>query len=334
MKKRGKGLSTIMFGFGYGEGFPDYSEASIEIQDNGELLIRTAAADVGQGVQTVVTQIAAEVLNTHTSKFNIVQGDTHTTKNSGSTSATRQTYFTGNAVKNAAQDLLGKIYFYASKEFGTNYPEMRVEEGYAYPLGEEEKKLSFREIAYRVEDSGEELKGEGTFYPETYDYDEKGQGPKTYVAYTFMTQIFEVEVDTDTGLVEVIDVKTALDVGKAINPKNVEGQIEGGTTQGMGMALMEEQVIKEGITLNPNMTGYVVPTSMDVPNFESRLVENADAEGPYGAKGVGEPVAMGASPGIANAIYDAIGVRFTDLPITPEKILAALKNKKGGKNNG
>ena len=325
MKKRGRGLSTIMFGFGYGEGFPDYSKASIEIKDDGDILIRTAAADVGQGVLTVVTQIAAEVLNTHTSKFSVTQGDTHTTQNSGSTSATRQTYFTGNAVKNAAQDLLGKIYFYASKEFGTNYPEMTVKDGYAYPLGEKDRKLSFREIAVRAANEGEELKGEGTFYPETFDYDEKGQSPKTYVAYTFMTQIFEVEVDTDTGLVEVLDVKTALDVGKAINPKNVEGQIEGGTTQGIGMALMEEQVIEDGITLNPNMTGYVVPTAMDVPDFESKLVENSDAEGPYGAKGVGEPVAMGASPGIANAIYDAIGVRITDLPITPEKILAAYK---------
>jgi len=325
MKKKGRGLSTIMFGFGYGEGFPDYSKASIEIKDDGGLLIRTAAADVGQGVQTVVTQIAAEVLNTHTSKFSIVEGDTHTTQNSGSTSATRQTYFTGNAVKNAAQDLLGKIYFYASKEFGTNYPEMEVEEGYAFPVGEKDEKLSFREIAYRAGESGKDLKGEGTFYPETYDFDENGQSPKTYVAYTFMTQIFEVEVDTDTGLVEVLDVKTALDLGKAINPKNVEGQIEGGTTQGIGMALMEEQVIEDGITLNPNMTGYVVPTAMDVPNFESRLIENSDSEGPYGAKGIGEPVIIGASPGIANAIYDAVGVRITDLPITPEKILAALK---------
>jgi len=327
MKKKGSGLSTIMFGFGYGEGFPDYSEASIEIKDDGGLLIRTAAADVGQGVKTVVTQIAAEVLDTDISMFSIVEGDTHTTKNSGSTSATRQTYFTGNAVKRAAQDLLGKIYFYASKEFGTNYPEMEVKEGYAYPLSDKNKKLSFREIAYRAGEKEGELKGEGTFYPTTYDFNENGQSPKTYVAYTFMTQIFEVEVDTDTGLVEVLNVKTALDLGKAINPKNVEGQIEGGTTQGIGMALMEEQVIENGITLNPNMTGYIVPTSMDVPEFESRLIENADSEGPYGAKGIGEPVIIGASPGIANAIYDAIGVRITDLPITPEKIIKALEEK-------
>lgn len=325
MKKHGRGISTIMFGFGYGEGFPDYSEASIEIDDDGSLLIRTAAADVGQGVSTVVTQIAAEVLDTNTDNFSVVQSDTHTTQNSGSTSATRQTYFTGNAVKNAAQDLRGKIYYYASKEFGTNYPEMTVEEGYAYPLGEAVRKLSFREVAYLASKEGEELKGEGTFYPETFDYDsDTGQSPKTYVAYTFMTQIYDVEVDTDTGLVNVIDVRTALDLGQAINPKNVEGQVEGGTTQGIGMALMEEQVIENGITVNPDMTNYVVPTSMDVPDFTTRLIENADSDGPYGAKGIGEPVEMGACPGIANAIYDAVGVRMKSLPITPEKILKAL----------
>lgn len=330
MKKQGRGVSTIMFGFGYGEGFPDHSIASIEIEDDGDLLITTAAADVGQGVLTVVTQIAAEVLNTHTGRFKIIQGDTGITKNAGSTSATRQTYFTGNAVKNAAQDLLGKIYHFASQELGTNYPETEVKDGYAFPEEEGEDsqtKISFRELAYRASEAGEELKGEGTFYPETFDFDEQGQSPKTYVAYTFMTQIFEVEVDTDTGLVEVLDVKTALDLGKAINPQNVKGQIEGGTVQGLGMALMEEQVIDEGITLNPNMTGYVVPTSLDVPGFNSRLVENADAGGPYGAKGVGEPVAIGACPGIANAIYDALGVRIKELPITPEKILAALRQQ-------
>ncbi len=152
------------------------------------------------------------------------------------------------------------------------------------------------------------------------------------MAYTFVTQVVEVEVDTNTGIVQVLNVYTATDIGKAINPKNVEGQIEGGTVQGIGMALMEEQVIKEGITLNPDLTGYLIPTSMDVPHFTTRLVENEDSEGPYGAKGIGEPATIATAPVIANAIYDAIGVRILDLPITPEKILKALKEEKT-KNN-
>jgi CO/xanthine dehydrogenase Mo-binding subunit len=137
-----------------------------------------------------------------------------------------------------------------------------------------------------------------------------------------------VEVDTDTGIVEVLKVYTTADIGKAVNPKNVEGQIEGGTVQGIGMALMEEQVIKEGITLNPDLTGYLIPTSMDTPQFATRLVENEDSGGPFGAKGIGEPATIATAPAIANAIYDATGVRICDLPITPEKILKALKKNR------
>jgi CO/xanthine dehydrogenase Mo-binding subunit len=291
MKKQGRGMATIMFGFGYGEGFPDHSIASAEIEDSGKILIRTAAADVGQGVLTVITQIAAEVLKVKPEIIRIIPGDTHLTKNSGSTSATRQTFFTGNAVKEAS--------------------------------------LSYWELAKKVAAKGANLKAEASFFPHTDKPDPKtGQGEKLYVAYTFVTQIVDVEVDTDTGVVEVLNVYTAADIGKAINPQNVEGQIEGGTVQGIGMALMEEQVIKEGITLNPDLTGYLIPTSMDTPCFTTRLVENEDSEGPFGAKGIGEPATIATTPAISNAIYDAIGVRIFDLPITPEKILKTLKEKR------
>lgn len=334
MKKRGRGMATIMFGFGYGEGFPDHSIASVEVEKNGNILVRTAAADVGQGVLTVVTQIAAEILMVSPDRVKVIQGDTHLTKNSGSTSATRQTYFTGSAVKEAAESLLGKIYHYASLEFRSNHPELGIEKGEIFRYDDPDNTLSYGELARIVEKSGDSLKAEASFFPRTYAPDpETGQSEKLYVAYTFMTQVIDVEVDTDTGLVEVLNVHTALDLGKAINPKNVEGQIEGGTVQGMGMALMEEQVIKDGITINPDLTGYLVPTALDSPNFTSRLIENEDADGPFGAKGIGEPTIIAASPAIANAIYDAIGVRFYELPITPDKILKALKEKEKVNSN-
>lgn len=328
MKKKGRGMATIMFGYGYGEGFPDYSHATVELKEDKTVLVRTAAADVGQGVLTVLSQITAQILSVPIGTVKIIQGDTHEAKNSGSTSATRQTTFTGNAVKQACEDLLGKIYYYASLEFGSNYPELTVKDGKVFLNDNPERSLTFWDLKTIVEKRGEKLYGEGTYFPITYPPDaENGQAEKVYVAYTFMTQIIDVEVDTDTGIVEVKDVYTALDCGKAINPVNVEGQIEGGTVQGIGMALMEEQVIKNGITLNPNMTGYLVPTSMDIPNFHSILVENEDAIGPFGAKGVGEPTIIAASPAVADAIYNAIGVRFYELPITPEKVLKALKEK-------
>ena len=328
MKKQGRGIATIMFGFGYGEGFPDHSIASVEIEEGGKILIRTAAADVGQGVLTVITQIVAEVLKVKPEIIQIIPGDTHLTKNSGSTSATRQTFFTGNAVKEASEGLLSNIYHYASIEFRSNHVELGIKDGYIFRKDNPDNKLSYWELAKKVAEKGETLKAEASFFPHTDKPDPKtGQGEKVYVAYTFVTQIIDVEVDTDTGIVQVLNVYTTADIGKAINPKNVEGQIEGGTVQGIGMALMEEQVIKEGITLNPDLTGYLIPTSMDIPRFTTRLVENEDCEGPFGSKGIGEPATIATTPAIANAIYDAIGVRICDLPITSEKILKALKKK-------
>lgn len=332
MKKRGRGMATIMFGFGYGEGFPDHSIASAEIEDRDKILIRTAAADVGQGVLTVITQIAAEVLKVKPEIIRIIPGDTHLTKSSGSTSATRQTFFTGNAVKEASEGLLCNIYHYASIEFRSNHVELEIEDGYIFRKDNPNNKLSYWELAEKVKERGDSLKAEASFFPHTNKPDPKtGQGEKLYVAYTFVTQVVDVEVDIDTGIIEVSNVYTSADIGKAINPQNVEGQIEGGTVQGIGMALMEEQVIKEGITLNPDLTGYLIPTSMDTPRFTTRLVENEDSEGPYGAKGIGEPATIATAPAIANAIYDAIGVRIYHLPITPEKILKALKEKKNKK---
>lgn len=334
MKKQGRGMATIMFGFGYGEGFPDHSIASAEMEGSGKILIRTAAADVGQGVLTVITQIAAEVLKVKPEIIQIIPGDTHLTKSSGSTSATRQTFFTGNAVKEASEGLLSNIYHYASIEFRSNHVELEIEDGYIFRKDNPDNKLSYWELAEKVKERGDSLKAEASFFPHTDKPDPKtGQSEKLYVAYTFVTQIIEVEVDIDTGIIEVLNVYTSADIGKAINPQNVEGQIEGGTVQGIGMALMEEQVIKEGITLNPDLTGYLIPTSMDTPRFTTRLVENEDSEGPYGAKGIGEPATIATAPAITNAIYDAIGVRMFDLPITPEKILKALKEKRNKRGN-
>ena len=326
MKKRGKGIATIMFGFGFGEGFPDHSIASAEIVDGGKILIRTAAADVGQGVLTTIIQIAAEVLKVKPEIIQIILGDTHLTKNAGSSSATRQTFFSGNAVKEASEGLLSNIYHYASIEFRSNHVELGMKDGYIFRNDNPNNKLSYWELAEKVNKRGDDLKAEASFFPHTDKPDPKtGQGEKVYVAYTFVTQVVDVEVDTDTGIVQVLKIYTSADIGKAINPQNVEGQIEGGTVQGIGMALMEEQVIKEGITLNPDLTGYLIPTSIDTPHFTTQLVENEDSEGPYGAKGIGEPATIATAPAIANAIYDAIGVRIYHLPITPEKILRALK---------
>ncbi|AZR73598.1 xanthine dehydrogenase [Anoxybacter fermentans] len=332
MKKRGVGIATIMFGFGYGEGFPDHSIASLRVKPDGRVELKTAAADVGQGVHTIVTQIAAEVLSVPVDMIDLVGGDTAITKNSGSTSATRQTFFTGNAVKNAAQMLKGQINDLAVKVFKKTYPELYLDGGYVVPHGAEEDKISFAELARIAESKGEKLEAEACYFPITTPPDpETGQGERVYMSYTFVTQIAEVEVDTETGQVEVLRFVTVPDVGQAIHPQNVEGQIEGGTAMGMGMALMEEVIFdEEGFLLNPDFSTYLIPTALDVPRIETVIVEDEEPLGPFGAKGIGEPATIATAPAIINAIYNACGVRIKELPATPEKILRELNKKSAG----
>ncbi len=325
---RGRGMATIMFGFGYGEGFPDHSIAEVELSDEGTVLVNSAAADVGQGVRTVITQIVSEILRVDPGVVEITRGDTHNSQNSGSTSATRQTFFTGNAVKKAAEDLLGNIYHFASREFGTNHPEMGVKDGKAYSKVDENDKMSLWELKDRLAREGIELKGRGTFFPKTYKPDEyTGQSEKAYVAYTFHTQVVDVAVDKKTGMVEVEKAYSAIDVGRAINPQGVEGQIEGGTAQGLGMALTEEVVVEDGFVKNPDLSRYLVPTAQDCPEIEVALVEYEDSDGPFGAKGVGEPATIATAPAVVNAVYDATGIRFTSLPLKPERIKSELEKK-------
>lgn len=329
MKKRGVGIATIMFGFGYGEGFPDLSIASIRIKPDGRIELNTAAADVGQGVLTIVSQIAAEILSIPLEMIDLVTGDTALTKSSGSTSATRQTYFTGNAVKNAAEGLKGLIFDIAVRYFGKTYPELYLDGGFVIPHGEEEKKLSFADLAKFARDKNEKLAVESSFFPVTTPTDkENGQGERVYVSYTFVSCIAEVEVDLKTGQVEVLRIVVAPDVGQAINPQGVEGQIEGGTAMGLGMGLMEEIKFDEnGQLLNPNFSTYLIPTALDVPAIETVIVEDEEPSGPFGAKGIGEPATISAAPAIINAIYNACGVRIKELPATAEKILRELNKK-------
>lgn len=329
MKKRGVGISSIMFGFGYGEGFPDHSIAMMKVKTDGRVELKTAAADVGQGVLTIVTQIAAEVLAIPVQRIDLIHGDTAVTKNSGSTSATRQTFFTGNAVKNAAENLKGKIFDLAAEELKLPYAEIYLEQGHVIAHDTEKPKISLVELAEIAAQRGEVLESEGTFFPMTTPPDpETGQGERIYVAYTFVTTIAEVEVDLDTGQVEIIRLVVAPDVGQAINPQGIEGQIEGGSAQGIGMALMEEiHFDQHGTLLNPNFSTYLMPTALDVPRMETVLVEDEEPLGPFGAKGVGEPATIGTAPAITNAIYNACGVRIKELPATPEKILRELKKR-------
>lgn len=328
MKRRGIGIGCTFYGTGYGNGFPDISTAIVEIHDDGSVLVSIGAVDCGQGSTTVLAQIAAEELGIPVSMITITCADTGCTPDSGTTAATRQTYTSGNAIRLACQKAKRILLEWAAKELGTNTIEgLVIEDGKIMVKRHTQKSISFKEACGKARFAGNRLIGEASFTTHATQVSmENGQGAP-YWPYAFGTQIAEVEVDTETGKVGVLRVIAAQDVGKAINPKSVEGQIEGGIGQGLGWSTLEEVKLDKGKITNPAFSSYLIPTVLDMPEIEAHIVEAQEPTGPFGAKGVGEPAMLSTAPAVLNAIYDAIGVRINDLPATPEKILAALQEK-------
>lgn len=326
-KKRGLGMACTFYGIGYGNGFPDVSTALVEIHDDGSVTVRTGAADCGQGSSTILAQIAAQEIGVPLEKVTVVAADTDATPDAGTTAATRQTYVSGNAVRLASRQAADKLLEFVARELGVNtIMGLKAADGYISVLGYPEKRIDIATAAARARLAGVRLVGEGTFTAHTTKLDENGQGAP-YWPYSFGVQIAEVEVDTATGEVKVLKVIAAQDVGRAINKGAVIGQIGGGVVMGVGLALMEEVVLSQGQIYNPSFSNYLIPTSLDVPEIEPIIIEDPEPTGPYGAKGVGEPATLPTAPAILNAIYNATGVRLTELPATPERVLKALKAK-------
>jgi len=326
MKKRGIGFGTMFYGTGYGNGFPDVSKAFAELNKNGKVAIYVGATEVGQGAKTIMSQMAAETLGLDIKDIIFINEDTKFTPDSGTAAASRQTYNTGNAIKKACENLKDELIKVAVKELSLNTDiGLGVKDGKIYVKTFPSKSISFEEIAEIYGDNL--LKVEGTFVAQTTEMDaETGQGAP-YWPYTFGACGIEVEVDTETGLVEVIDAVFAQDVGKAINPKLIEGQMDGGFAMALGYAIMEDLNLKKGKINNNRFTNYLIPTALDMPDIKNILVEDPESTAPFGAKGIGEPVMIPIAPAILNAIYNAVGVRMTEIPVTPERLLKALKAK-------
>lgn len=332
MKKRGVGLGCTWYGTGYGNGFPDVSSAYVEIHDDGSATVMTGAVDVGQGSNSVYAQIAAEELGLQPRDICVVSADTDATPDSGTSAATRQTYNTGNAVLRAVREAKSSLLEYAAREFKCPTPEgIELKDGYIGVKGDLSRRKPLGEMAFMARLNGERFISAESFTARTTPVDlETGQGAP-YWPYTFGCQVAEVEVDTETGLVHVLKVVAVHDVGKAINPTQVEGQIAGGIAQGLGYTLLEQVELQNGKIQNPALSSYLIPTALDVPEIEAIIVEEAEETGPYGAKGVGEPAMLPIIAAVINAIDDAVGVRICSLPATPEKILAALAEKENEK---
>ena len=326
MKKRGRGIACTYFGMG-NTAKPNPSTAYVEIE-GGSAIVRCDVADIGQGSSTALAQIAAEVLGISLEQVTLVCGDTMAAPEAGISSASRQTYVSGNAIRLAAEQARGVLLQEAAQGLEVDPGDLEAREDRIFVSANPERYNTIEEVCGRLWGRGVIVSGTGFYDPPTTEGldPESGQGT-AFGAYSYCTQIAEVEVDTETGEVTVIRVYAAHDVGKAINPMAVEGQIEGGVSQGIGYALMEEIIVEEGVIQNGSFSDFLIPTSMDIPLITSIIVEEPEPTGPFGAKGTGEPPCCPTAAAIINAIYDAVGVSITSLPVTAEKVYVALKQK-------
>lgn len=288
-KARGIGIATSFKNVGFSLGFPEESWATVELHGGGEIervVVHHAGADVGQGAHTVMRQFAAEILDIPLEKVELIASDTEHTDNSGSSSASRMTFMAGNAIKGAA------------------------------------------EMAKKMWDSEEDRPVIATYRhvprPTTpYDHETGAADPN--ITYGYCTQAAEVEVDLDTGHITVLRLWSANDVGKAVNPAMVEGQIEGAVAQSVGWTLLEDFKEEKGRILTDRLSTYLIPTVLDVPiSVHSLILELPDPQGPLGARGMGEMPFIPTAPAIAAAVHAATGVWFDELPLTPERVALRL----------
>lgn len=326
MKKRGVGYGSLIFPLGLGLGRSDTASAVIKLNEDGTINVVVGVADLGQGSDTVMAMIAAETLGIALEDVTVTSADTAVTPSCGPTTASRATYTTGNAVKNAATEMKKILLASGAELLGVNPENLTIEDRMIYQDGKKTS-LSIADAAANCYRTGKNYVVVGTFDATTGGVNmETGQG-EGFIGFTYGTQVAEVEVDTDTGEVKVLRIVAAHDAGRAINPISLEGQIEGGVAMGVGHTLIEKVILDQGKVLTPTLAEYLIPTVKDVPEIVSLVVEEQEPTGPFGAKGIAEPPTVGTAPAIINAIYDAVGIRLKELPVTPEKVRQLLKEK-------
>jgi CO/xanthine dehydrogenase Mo-binding subunit len=335
-RPRGRGVGIAgLFGPAGGtrvHGNSDGCGAILKLEDDGTLQVLTGGQEIGQGGTTVVAQIAAETVGVPYGAVRVESSDTNLIPWDLGTHGSRNTFIAGNAVAGAGRKLRSRMLEIAGELLGTGSDALAVANGRVSVRDAPERSVSVAEVAraahYRH--NGSLLIAEHFYDPPTEQPDARGHGNKS-AAYAFGFHGAEVEVDEETGEIRVLRVIAAHDIGRAINPKGVEGQIEGGVAQGLGFALMETLFADDGHTVLSNLQDYKVPAALDVPEvIETVLVELPDPEGPYGAKGVAEPAIIPVAAAIVNAIANAVGVRIRDLPATPEKIVEGLAARGAG----
>ena len=325
-KRRGLGIAIMYHGNSLGPEGNDYATVHMQIDRDGTIKLRTALTEYGTGAPSGLLQIAAETMHLPLEYFRLDPSDTAYCNDSGPTVASRTITIGGRATQMVASQLGQKITQIAAGMLGCGADEVASNDG-VFRNGSGKNSVSFRDVVARAYDQQTSLKESGTFTAPKCEYEPETSQGTVYLQYTYGAVTAEVEVDTETGRVQVLKMVTAYDVGKAINPISLQGQIEGGTIQGLGYALMEEMLHKDGVVVNPNLGDYYVPTSLDIPEMKCITVEYPGKLGPFGAKAIGEPPIVLPAPAIVNAIDNAIGVRMNEIPATPERVLFELRRK-------
>ena len=310
----------------------DGSSATVNLDKTGKIRVLSGELDIGQGSETVFAQIVAEEFGVSPEDIRVLPVDTEVSPFALGTFGDRITVLGGQAVKMAAADAKAQFLKMAAEILEANPADLEIREGKIFVIGSPKPLAGMKEVAQEVvfRRGGQPVIGQGNYTVPDFVVlsDAQTQYGNYSIAYTFLTQIAEVLVDPETGKVEVLDVWSAVDLGKAINPKSCEAQIEGGVMMGAGFALSEAYSFIEGKILNPNFHDYKIPSFTDLPRIHSFFVETIDPHTPYGAKSVGEAIGDPTAAAIANAVYDAVGVRLRCLPLVPERVLGAMKNRR------
>ena len=322
--RRGKGLAATI----KGTATPSDSCCFIKVNHDGSVVLICSSVEIGGGEKTVLSQIAADSIGVPISSITVPHSDTFISPYDFGVTSSRTTFHMGNAVRLAGREARGRILNLASEVLAKDLDRLNLLDGAVVDQVSGEK-ITIKELMGRKYGGrGGTIIAEGHFTPENSPLLKAAPGLEkmSSIFWKFATHAAEVEVDLETGIIRVLKVAAAHDLGKAINPTGCEQQIEGAVIMGLSNTLFEEFKMDEGRILNDTLADYKMATMEDLPKIVPIMVESVHIEGPYGAKGIGEPAAAPTAPAIANAIYDAVGVRINELPITPDKILTALRD--------
>ena len=328
--KIGRGIGAFQQSYGRLTFLHDTSEAWVGIEMDGTVTVRSGVTDIGAGQASSLAQIAAEILGVTLPNVTVYNSDSQVTPLAGTTTATRALYMTGNAARLAAEAVRERLAEVAAEKFGVDVAQIGMEFNRVFVTDDSAKGMTIADLVKLAASRGVHRSELAIFRAPFTDVldPETGQG-QAHPDYAYGAHAIEVAVDTETGEVKVLKSVAAHDVGQCINRAAVEGQIHGGVQNGLGYALTEEMLYKEGRLMTPSFSEYLMPTAMDMPPVESIILESRSGLGPFGSKGIGEPSMTPVPPAVANAIADAIGVRVFEMPITPERIWRALEAARG-----